>query len=67
MFKQVNKLSSYSNNGSNNNNGSSNIVVILSNNNKVTTSNVVRVIRITLILNLNKVDNGPSSNKVTTL
>ncbi len=65
MFKQVNKLSNYGNSNSNSSNG--NTVVTLGSSNKVAINNVVKVIRVTLILNLNRVDNSLNSSKVTTL
>ncbi len=65
MFKQVNKLSNRSSNSSNSSNNSSNVVVTPGNSNEVVTSSVVRVTRVALILNLDKVDDGPSNSKVT--
>ncbi len=67
MFKQANKLSSHGSNSNSNNNGSSNVVTVLSSSSKVVTSNVVRVIRVALILNLNGVNNSLSNGKVITL
>ncbi len=66
MFKQVSKLSNRSNSSSNNSNSSNNVAVILSSSNKVVINNVVKVIRVTLILNLNGADNGPNNNGATT-
>ncbi len=66
MFKQAGKLSSRSNGGSNNSNGGSNAVVTLSSSNKVVVSSVVRAIRVALILNLDKADDGLSSGEATT-
>ncbi len=67
MSRQVSKLSSYGNNGSNSSNSSSNVVVTPGSSNKVVINNVVRVIRVTLILNLDKVDDGLSNGGVTAL
>ncbi len=65
MFKQVNKLSNRSNNGSSNSNSSSNVVVTLGNSNKVAVNSIIKVIKVALILNLNKADDGLNNGKVT--
>ncbi len=67
MFRQAGKLSNRSSNGSNSSNGSSNVVVTLGSSNEVVISSVVGVVKVALILNLDRVNDGLSNGGATAL